>query len=206
MGLRRGSGDEKMGEQQGYVNFEELKAEVPLQAILSFYDVLEGLEEYGGELVGHCPFCDHQAKKKPFHANLDKNVWQCFACKRKGSIIDFVKHKEGGTLKEAAQFIQMMIASRSSQKARSDRVLASERLREEPDGEVSRWEKQPQEELPSVLSLDQANRLVVNGQAQAREFVVLHIANVLQMVQEADRETVQTIRGGRSGSREGRRA
>ena len=224
MGLRQGSEDEKMGAQKDYIDFEELKAEVPLEAVLGFYRVLDRLDEQGGELVGHCPFCDHQAKKKPFHANPDKNVWQCFACKRKGSIIDFVKFKESCNLKEAAVFIKANLASREFLSKQADRVSVPaiieharthDRLRkkeqimeeggiealERVDRALEAGEINETSELPSVLSLDQANRLVLDGVVPAQQFVVLCIPIAQEQVQQTYRDTLRAIRDGRGDKR-----
>jgi len=55
------------------------------------------------ELIGFCPF--HKESKPSFHVSLTKNAYQCFACKAKGNILDFVRQKESVELREAGVLI-----------------------------------------------------------------------------------------------------
>jgi DNA primase len=55
------------------------------------------------ELIGFCPF--HKESKPSFHVSLSKNAFQCFGCKAKGNILDFVQQKEGVELREAGLLI-----------------------------------------------------------------------------------------------------
>jgi len=41
-----------------------------------------------------------------FHANLEKNVFQCFSCHAKGNVLDFVVAMEKCTVREAALKMQ----------------------------------------------------------------------------------------------------
>ena len=78
-----------------WVSFQELKERVSLADVLEHYGLVEKLkpQKGGDELVGLCPF--HQEQRGSFHASLSKNAFQCFGCKRKGNILDFVVYMEG---------------------------------------------------------------------------------------------------------------
>ena len=56
----------------------------------------------GKELLCKCPFPDHKDGKPSFSVNIDKNLFQCFGCARKGSIIDFVKACKENNIKPIA--------------------------------------------------------------------------------------------------------
>jgi DNA primase len=89
-----------------FVPFAQLKQRVSMEDILRRYGVLEKLkpQKGGDELVGLCPF--HQEKRRSFHVSVSKNAWQCFGCKRHGNILDFVAHKEGVDIRQAALMVQ----------------------------------------------------------------------------------------------------
>jgi len=77
---------------------------------LSFHDVLAhyGIEEHGkgNQIKIICPF--HNDHKPSCGVNLEKQVYNCFACDAGGNALDFVAHMEGldpnksGELRKAA--------------------------------------------------------------------------------------------------------
>jgi len=87
-----------------WVSFQEIKQQVSIEDILRHYGLMDGFKEKNDELVGLCPF--HQETKGSFHASLTKQAWQCFGCKRKGNILDFVAFKEEVEIRQAALLIQ----------------------------------------------------------------------------------------------------
>lgn len=89
---------------EGWVSFMEVKAQVSMADILQHYGLLNQFRQKGDELVGLCPF--HKEKRGSFHASITKNAWQCFGCKRKGNILDFVAAKEGVGIRQAGLMIQ----------------------------------------------------------------------------------------------------
>ncbi len=77
------------------VSFAQVKQEVSIQQVLEHYGLTAGLrvQKQGEELVGLCPF--HEESRGSFHVSTSKNAFQCFGCKRKGNILDFVRYMEG---------------------------------------------------------------------------------------------------------------
>ena len=73
-----------------WVSFDELKARVSIEDVLDHYRVAD-LRRRRDELIRICPF--HDETKGSFSANVVKNIWQCFGCKRSGNIFDFVIEK-----------------------------------------------------------------------------------------------------------------
>ena len=90
---------------KGFVDFAEIKRSVLLEQVLGRYKLLETLTGQGAQRKGPNPFKGIEAGgAKPFAANLDKNVWTLFRAdgQLSGNVIDFVMHKEGCTVREAA--------------------------------------------------------------------------------------------------------
>lgn len=63
----------------------------------------------GAELKGRCPFPDHEDKTPSFFVNTSKQVFNCFGCGRKGSVIDFAKDYENLTTAEILKKLSKLI-------------------------------------------------------------------------------------------------
>jgi hypothetical protein len=88
---------------KGFVDFAEIKRVVSLEQVLGRYKVLDSLS--GAQRKGPNPFDRVAAGTgKTFAANLDKNVWTLFRSEGQlsGNVIDFVMHKEGCDVRQAA--------------------------------------------------------------------------------------------------------
>ena len=111
-----------------WVDFNYVKAEVGIAAILDHYGFLDGMKQgKGSELKGHCPFHDDAAPS--FGANTEKNNFNCFGggCQAHGDVIDFVRLKEGidtgnrnRDRRQAALVIQRSFGLTSPRKARQN--------------------------------------------------------------------------------------
>lgn len=86
-----------------WIDFAELRAKVSLEdVLLTMYQLGPRLKRQGDKLIGPCPVHDGDGPRA-FHAVLAKNAWFCFSrCRRGGNQIDFVAHKEGISVREAA--------------------------------------------------------------------------------------------------------
>jgi hypothetical protein len=96
------SGNEKGGD---WLDFKEIKARAQVRPVLDRFGILEHLEERGAELVGWCPFGKEHGKADSFAFNVEKRSFQCFACKARGSVLDFVAKHQGVNLREAAKIV-----------------------------------------------------------------------------------------------------
>lgn len=92
-----------MSQKTNWVDYRELKQRVSIKEILDHYGLLPSMKQRKNELIGFCPF--HKESKASFHVSLTKNAFQCFGCKAKGNILDFVCQKEGVDLREAGALI-----------------------------------------------------------------------------------------------------
>ena len=97
------------------LNFKRLKQQVSLECVLAHYDVLGNLKQSGKSLRGACPFCQ-ALDDNPFSVSLEKNAFQCFACKVSGNIFDFVALAEGldisNGIRSAAEFVERTFSSK----------------------------------------------------------------------------------------------
>src|SRR5258708_39399209 len=86
--------------QNSFGDFRAVKAAVTISMALDHCGV-NWLRKKGDELRGRCPI--HKGEgTDTFHANLVKNAFQCFSCKARGNVLDFVAAMEQCTVKDAA--------------------------------------------------------------------------------------------------------
>ena len=85
-----------------FVDFKAVKAAVTMLQVLEHFGFAESFKRTGNSLSGPCPLHGGQNRTQ-FRVSLDKNCWNCFGtCNGGGNILDFVAHKEGCSLREAA--------------------------------------------------------------------------------------------------------
>jgi DNA primase len=88
----------------GWVDFSAVKRAVSLEAVLRHYQI-PGLRRHRDQLHGCCPI--HRGQRDDsFRAHLGKNVFQCFACRAHGNVLDFVAAMERCSIREAALRLQ----------------------------------------------------------------------------------------------------
>lgn len=91
-----------------WVDFRAIKATVSMQNLVEHYQ-LRDLRKSNNELRGRCPIHNGEGDRT-FHINLSKNVFQCFSCKAKGNVLDFVAAMEHCSVREAALKLQSWFA------------------------------------------------------------------------------------------------
>jgi DNA primase len=78
-----------------WVDFDEIKAAVSLEQVLTHYGLLDSMAQKGKRVSGLCPF-HPDSKTKSFKADLEKNLWNCFgACQAGGDVLALVCFQEG---------------------------------------------------------------------------------------------------------------
>ena len=94
-----------------WVDFSAVKRTVSLEALLHHYQV-PGLRRHRDQLQGYCPI--HRGQRDDsFRAHLTKNIFQCFACHARGSVLDFVAAMEQCSIREAALRLQQWFGVRA---------------------------------------------------------------------------------------------
>jgi DNA primase len=106
------------------------------------------------ELIGFCPF--HKESKPSFHISLSKNAFQCFGCKAKGNILDFVQQKEAVELREAGLLISQWFGI--GQGPISALEAKEEARKEEKAPQLAKEEKIINSPLKFTLKLDPDHR------------------------------------------------
>ena len=86
----------------GYVDLQRAK-QVPFVDALQELGLLEKLRRDGDELKGICPL--HGGEKESFGVHVVKGFFNCFACKKKGNVLDFVMFFRKVNVKEAGQWL-----------------------------------------------------------------------------------------------------
>jgi DNA primase len=79
-----------------------LKREVDLAELVRSRGVK--LSANGKDLVGLCPF--HEEAEPSFRVSPSKNVFHCFGCGAKGTVVDFVMRIEGVTFRHAVEILR----------------------------------------------------------------------------------------------------
>src|SRR5216684_2748575 len=83
-----------------WVDFQMVKEAVTMPMALDHYQV-NWLRKEKQELVGRCPI--HQGEgDRAFHVSLSKNAFNCFSCKARGNVLDFVAAMEKSSVRDAA--------------------------------------------------------------------------------------------------------
>lgn len=86
--------------EKDWVDFRSVKAAISFQMVLDHYGI-NWLRKNGNELRGRCPI--HQGDgERTFHINESKKAFNCFSCKSKGNVLDFVAAMERCSVREAA--------------------------------------------------------------------------------------------------------
>ena len=89
-----------------WLDFDDIKKRASFPWLLTHFGLLEALKQHGNKLTGWCPLgTKGHGKKDSFNVDLDKQRFQCFACKSKGSVIDFVAKYQGVHLRDAGSAI-----------------------------------------------------------------------------------------------------
>jgi CHC2 zinc finger len=106
----------------GYVDLNRAK-QVPFVDALQELGLLEKLRRDGDELKGICPL--HGGEKESFGVHVARGVFNCFACKKKGNVLDFVMHFNKVNVKEAGQWL-IALLERSTDRQETPAVAGEE--------------------------------------------------------------------------------
>jgi DNA primase len=96
-----------------WADFSAVKQTVSLEAVLRHYQI-PGLRRHRDQLQGCCPI-HHGQRDDSFRAHLTKNIFQCFACHARGTVLDFVAAIEQCSIREAALRLQEWFEVRVSE-------------------------------------------------------------------------------------------
>jgi DNA primase len=73
------------------VDLDDVRARVPIAAVLRLYGLARTLEESAMGYSGECPFCHLTG----FQSDAEANRFRCSACGKSGGAVEFVMYREG---------------------------------------------------------------------------------------------------------------
>lgn len=192
----------KSEEKTDWLDFKEIKANTDVKAVLDHFELLQGLGEQRNkdgtlELVGWCPLgTKRHGKKDSFAFNLEKKTFQCFACKNRGSVIDFVAVFESKHIRESARLIAEINSGVSTDsdvarqavethgRAENDAVEQTATLPEKSrfeSADASKKNDDPRERedvdrlLKGVMTMSEAIERVRAGKVNIKDLVVVDV-------------------------------
>jgi hypothetical protein len=179
------SGAETMKEgDEGWLDFKAIKERADARAVLSHFGLLEHLEERGAELTGWCPFGDEHGKKDSFSMNVEKKTFQCFACKARGSLLDFVAKFENVDLREAAQMVQSIMGDGETKEEKKGgrpygkskgESVARENVAESGETARNASRSDAGADIPAVMSFSIASRLIIANAIDPAQLLVVNM-------------------------------
>lgn len=156
---------------EGWLDFKAIKEKADARAVLSHFGLLEHLEERGAELSGWCPFGDEHGKKDSFSINVEKKTFQCFACKARGSLLDFVAKFRNIDLREAAQWVVSLGGGSVRDEKSGGRPYGKGK------GESVARENVAESggDIPAVMSFSLASRLIIAKSINPAHLLVVNM-------------------------------
>ena len=93
-------GTNQGGYMSEWIDFRKLRRELNFEKVLTGYGVTLNIRETekGEQHTSPCPLpsCSKKAStRKVFSANITNGIWQCFSCRSKGNMLDFIAVMEG---------------------------------------------------------------------------------------------------------------
>lgn len=155
---------------EGWLDFKAIKEKMDVRLVLSRLGLLEHLEERSAELVGWCPFGDEHGKQDSFSINVEKKTFQCFACKARGSALDFIAKMKNGNLREAARWVvSVMNGEEPREKTKAGRPYGKGEVAPPTPGGG---------ETPAVMSFSIASRLIIGKKINPETLLVIDLSRV----------------------------
>ena len=123
------------------------------------------------ELTGWCPFGEEHGKKDSFSMNVEKKTFQCFACKARGSLLDFVAKFRNIDLREAAQWVASMDGGTVGEKKSAGRPYGKNK------GESVAHENVAESgaDIPAVMPFSLASRLIIANAINPAHLLVVNM-------------------------------
>jgi len=109
---------------EGWIDRNKARG-VPFPVVLDALGLLDRLKTKGANLQGPCPIGKEHGKADCFGVEIGaKQAYNCFACKSKGNVIDFVMAYKGVPFKEAATWLVELAEQGSKDTAEIAEVAA----------------------------------------------------------------------------------
>src|SRR6266571_262842 len=113
-----------------WVDFKTVKEAVTMEMALEHYQI-NWLRKEKQELVGRCPI--HQGEgERAFHVSTTKNAFNCFSCKARGNVLDFVAAMEKCSVRDAALKLTEWFSISIPEQSGNDKTMAKQPAPDEP--------------------------------------------------------------------------
>ena len=139
-----------------------------IQEIKESIDITQYIRSCGIELIGngtelkaHCPFPDHEDRTPSFFVNTAKQVFNCFGCNRKGSVIDFACHYKYLSTAEAIRELSKQLEVGGSKFVEYAKDHGQEELQK--SGNLATSHRSGAKDLPSNKRLSERGDVCVIG-------------------------------------------
>jgi hypothetical protein len=184
---------ESNSDKSDWLDFKSIKARADVHPVLEHFGILEHLEERGAELVGWCPFGKEHGKADSFAFNVEKRSFQCFACKARGSVLDFIGKYRGVGLRDAAKIALDILGEGDTATPQAEKRPAAKGRpygkpdhspvrppAKEPEARRETKRETPQEETAGLpfFGWDHAQFLVESEMLDPARLVVLDVAGL----------------------------
>lgn len=102
-----------MNEHRPWINFKELRTRLNFEDVLRHYNV--EVRRRGDQHLGPCPLPGHPQDKEgsTFSANIPRGIFQCFACKAKGNVLDFAGLMAGLDIEDGSELRKVAVELQS---------------------------------------------------------------------------------------------
>lgn len=189
-----------------WIDFQELKGTASVPAVLDALGLLGDLVKVGSDWKGQCPFHKGEGNIKPFSFHEEKRAFHCFACKRKGSILDFVSQYltwkgEKTGVRQAAEYIVSAMENfiplpEIVKEEEPTPIQSREEEKQEAVGKQKEKKKRMKEEvepqsvsdIPPVMSFSLASRLIIANAINPAHLLVVNMDAVGIEWKKAKRE------------------
>jgi hypothetical protein len=185
----------------GWLDFKEVKASANIGSVIRGLNLQETIKNKEDEWIGFCPFHPGKGKADSFHISESKKGYHCFCCKRKGSLIDFVKEyklllgEEAIGLREAASLIEFWtqqeqfkaIKNVRAEQERHDlgEMDAMAIVKDMDAADVTAALHVPNVDgLALLVDFAEACRLVTFGRAHVTDFVAVRVDVLMALVSQ----------------------
>jgi DNA primase len=103
--------------------------QVTFDVVLGELGLLEQLKVVGDEIRGKCPLCGGE---RSFSANQVKGVFNCFRCRKKKSVVDFVVWYQKVDARQAAEWLVSLLPPAQGE-IEEDAVCSNDAIDEQAD-------------------------------------------------------------------------
>lgn len=137
-----------------WVNFQEVRKRVPIEAVLLQYYRLDNLKRDGTKLSGPCPV--HNGNNpRSFSVDTTRDLWHCFTkCQGGGNQLDLVAKKEDISIREAALKLQAFFCNSNAEKLPATQAEANDNKLSATRPKASKPEEDHAENPPLTIKLD----------------------------------------------------